>query len=268
MTVAVSVLVVLLLLYLLSMRGRIGHKGFAALQDWAYAHRGLHGAGAPENSMEAFRRAKDAGYGVELDVHLLSDGNLAVIHDSLLIRTTGQEGRVEDLTSEQLSLFKLEGTDCVIPTFEEVLELFAGCAPLIVELKVVDNYRQLCRRVCDMLDDYNGVYCVESFDPRCVRWFRKNRPDIIRGQLAENYFKSDGSKLPWVLKLLLSNNMLNFLTRPDFVAYRYSDRRDLSNLLCRKLWRMKSVYWTLKNQSEFDDTVRQHALPIFEDFCP
>lgn len=265
---ALLLFVPLLSLYLLSLRGRTGHQGFSALRGWAYAHRGLHGDGAPENSMEAFRRAKNAGYGIELDVHLLKDGNLAVIHDSLLLRTTGQEGRIEDLATEDLSDFKLEGTDFTIPTFQEVLDLYDGCAPLIVELKEAGNCQELCQRVCDVLDDYAGMYCVESFDPRCVRWFRANRPDIIRGQLAENYFKTKNSKLPFVLKLLLSNNMLNFLTRPDFVAYRYSDRRGLSNYLCRKLWRLKSVYWTLKDQNEFDETLKQNALPIFEDFCP
>ena len=69
---------------------------------WNYAHRGLHGDGVPENSLEAFRLAKEAGYGVELDIHLLKDGNLAVFHDSKLERITGQAGVIEELTTENL----------------------------------------------------------------------------------------------------------------------------------------------------------------------
>ena len=71
-----------------------------------FAHRGLYtqDQSVPENSMEAFRAAVAAGYGIELDVHLLKDGNIAVIHDSLLNRTTGQAGRIEDLTTEDLRI--------------------------------------------------------------------------------------------------------------------------------------------------------------------
>ena len=94
-----ELLLVLLLLYLLSTRCRRGHPGLKDLQGWSYAHRGLHGDGVPENSMAAFKAALDAGYGIELDIHLLKDGNLAVMHDSLLNRTTGQPGRIEYLTT-------------------------------------------------------------------------------------------------------------------------------------------------------------------------
>ena len=206
---------ILFLLFLLTLMGRTGHPKLKLLQGWAYAHRGLHGHGVPENSMEAFRLAKVAGYGIELDVHLLKDGNLAVIHDSLLKRTTGAEGRIEDLTTDQLKDYRLEGTEETIPELQQVLDLFAGQAPLIVELKEANNYAELCRKTCQMLDNYNGPYCLESFDPRCVFWLRKNRPDIIRGQLTENYLRKNDLKLPWIMKFLLKNQMLNFLTLPD-----------------------------------------------------
>lgn len=254
--------------WLLALRGRTGHPGMAELRRWKYAHRGLHGSQKPENSMVAFRAARDAGYGVELDVHLLADGNLAVIHDSLLKRTTGREGRVEDLSTPQLMDYKLGGTDQTIPEFRQVLELFAGKAPLIVELKVCDNnYARLCQTACDMLADYPGPYCMESFDPRCIIWLRKNRPDIIRGQLAENYLTTS-SKLPWILKFALTNNLGNFLSRPDFVAYKYAHRKTLCNRLCRRLWKTAGVSWTLKTKEEYDTAVAEDWIPIFEGFMP
>ena len=83
--------------YLLALKGRTGHPGLGELRGWNYAHRGLHGAGVPENSLAAFRAAVEHGYGAELDVHLLKDGGLAVIHDSRLERTTGKPGKVEEL---------------------------------------------------------------------------------------------------------------------------------------------------------------------------
>ena len=258
----------LLLLYVLSTKGRAKHSDLKKLHGWAYAHRGLHDASVPENSMKAFALARDAGYGVELDVHLLKDGNLAVFHDTTLDRVTGRSGRIVDLSAEELADCKLNNTEESIPTFSEVLELFDGKVPLIIELKCVNNCAALCEKVVQMLENYKGVYCIESFDPRCVVWFSKNRPDIIRGQLTENYFKTTSVKLPWILKFCLKNQLLNFLTKPDFVAYRFSDRKTFSNVLCRKIWKMQGVTWTIKNATDFTAAKEEGWLPIFEGFRP
>ena len=108
---------------------------------------------------------------------------------------------------------------------------------------------------------------MESFDPRCVLWLKKHRPEIIRGQLAENYYKSKNIRLQWYFKFLLTNQMLNFVTRPDFIAYRFADRKDtLSNYLCRA--QMECVTWTITSQEEFDTAVKEGWLPIFEGFRP
>lgn len=268
MNKVVALLVVLFLLYLLSTRGRRGHPEMKKLRGWSYAHRGLHGPGRPENSMAAFRAALNGGYGAELDVHLLADGNLAVIHDSALKRATGADGNVEELTTQQLKKYHLRGTDETIPEFRQVLELFAGRAPLIVELKAVGrNYAQLCRKVCEILDGYKGAYCLESFDPRCVYWLKKNRPDVIRGQLTENYFKTNSSLNP-ILKFLLTHQMLNFLTTPDFVAYRYADSGNFSNWIVSKFWRIQGVAWTLHSKAEYDAAVEGGLIPVFENFTP
>ena len=99
----ITLLIILILaaaLYALSTMCRKGHQGLEALRGWAYAHRGLHGNGVPENSMAAFRAALDSGYGIELDVHLMKDGKLAVIHDASLKRTAGTDVKIEELTEE------------------------------------------------------------------------------------------------------------------------------------------------------------------------
>lgn len=251
----------------LSIRGRVGHPRLKALHGWSYAHRGLHGNGIPENSMAAFRLALEKGYGIELDIHLLADGNLAVIHDSELIRTTGAQGVVEDLTTADLKNYRLEGTEETIPAFREVLDLFAGKAPLIIELKSHNNHAALTEAACKIMEGYEGVWCMESFDPRCLLWLKKNRPEVIRGQLAENYMGNPKIKLPWILKFILSNNMGNFLTRPDFIAYRFADRHHTrSNRICMK--RQTCVSWTLRSQTEYDTATQEGWLPIFEGFCP
>lgn len=261
------ILIALAVLYFLAIRGRTGHKGLSDLRGWSYAHRGLYGQSRPENSMAAFRAALEGGYGIELDVHLLADGNLAVMHDSALLRTTGQAGKIEDLKTEDLKNHRLEGTEETIPEFRQVLELYAGKAPLIVELKPHgNNHAALTETACNMMEGYNGPYCMESFDPRCLLWLKKYRPDIIRGQLSENYFATK-AKLPFILKLILSKNLGNFLTKPDFIAYRYADRHSaLSNRLCLK--RLTGVTWTVQTPEEFDTAVREGWVPIFEGFRP
>ena len=269
MIIGLLILVLLAVLFLLSLQGRTGHKNLAALRGWNYAHRGLHGEGKPENSMAAFRAALEKGYGIELDVRLMKDGNLAVIHDSSLKRTAGADMRIQNLTIEDLPNYRLEGTDEVIPTLQQVLELFSGKAPMIIELKLAgDEYAELAMRVCDALEGYSGPYCIEAFEPKCLRWLRQNRPDIIRGQLAANYAKNKYMKVPWLKKLALTWNLCNFFTRPDFIAYRFSERKNLSVWLCRKLWKIQGVTWTLRDPADHSVAIEEGWIPIFESFNP
>ena len=263
------ILSVLAVLYVLVLRCRPGKKKMKAFEGWAYAHRGLHGEGIPENSLGALRLAVENGYGSEFDVHLMADGQLAVIHDASLKRTAGEDVQIEDLTKADLDRYKLEGTDEKIPLFSEVLALYGEKAPLIIELKVErNNFAALGKTVCDALEGYKGIYCLESFDPRMVHWLRKNRPDLIRGQLTENFFKSPNCKLPFILKLGMTCQLMNFLTLPDFVAYKSADRKRLGNLVCRKIWGAAGATWTVKSQEEFDAVKKEGWLPIFEGFRP
>jgi len=269
MTVLLFIAVLLAALFLLSQMGRTGHKGLSALRGWNYAHRGLHGEEMPENSMAAFRAALEHGYGIEFDVHLMKDGKLAVIHDSSLKRTAGTDVLIEDLVLEDLPNYFLEGTKEIIPTLQQVLKLYSGKAPLIIELKTErGNFADLSQAVCNALDGYSGPYCIESFDPRCIRWLRLNRPDIIRGQLAENFLKSKSSNIPKFLKLAMTLNLPNFLTRPDFVAYKFADRRNLSVWLCRKVWKIQGVTWTLRDPADHLTAVAEDWIPIFEHYNP
>ena len=258
-----------LLIYALIIRGRVGEKGLEDLRYWVYAHRGLHDKSfVPENSMLAFQKALEKGYGIELDVHLLKDGGLAVIHDSSLKRTAGVDVNIEDLTLDQLKNYHLEGTTETIPTFREVLSLYNGQAPLIIELKAANgNAAKLSEAVCNALNTYHGPYCIESFDPRCLLWLKRNRPDVIRGQLSMNFMKNpsgQGKFIDFILTFLLGN----LLTRPDFIAYKFEDRRNFSNLLCLYLWRMQGASWTITEQKNFEICAGESLLPIFEQFEP
>lgn len=269
MIAVLLIIFVLIALYLFALRGRTGHPLLRKLRCWKYAHRGLHGGGVPENSMAAFRLALENNYGIELDVHLLADGNLAVIHDSSLNRTAGTDIPIESLTVQELPRYRLEGTWQTIPTFDQVLKLIAGKVPLIVELKPENgNHAALAEAVCAMLENYSGLYCIESFDPRCIRWLKKNRPRIVRGQLAHNSLRETKGRVPFILRFIMTNLLSNFWNTPDFIAYRFCDRNRLSIRIARKLWKIQGVAWTLKTQVEYETAIAEEWIPIFEKVKP
>lgn len=262
----------LLLLWLCSLLPRYGERKLGELRGFRYAHRGLHNArrGIPENSVLAYRYALAGGFGAEIDVRLTKDRQLVVIHDSDLRRLCGVKGRVEEMTLGELKQLRLQGTDECIPLLEDVLSLFCGKAPLIIELKSEGrNYRSLCERVCRMLESYQGDFCVESFDPRVLWWLRRNEPFIIRGQLSQNFLSGgEGGRLSWPGRLLLTGLVTNLFTRPDFVAYRFEDRQRLSMRVCRELLRVQEVSWTIRTQEDIELVESTGGMAIFEGFLP
>lgn len=236
--------------------------GLERLQTFRYAHRGYHDKPEiPENSMASFRRAIAHGYGVELDVHLSRDGRLVIIHDTNLKRTCGVDRRVEALTAEELKRYHLEGTMETIPFLEEVLPLFVGTTPLVIELKAErGNAAALSRAAMEILDQYPVEYCVESFHPLVVAWFRRHRPDVIRGQLSGRL-----QNLHPVVSFVLRNLLTNGITRPDFVAYRFENRRAISFRLCRAMGAV-TFYWTIRTPSSQRIAEADGGTIIFEQF--
>ena len=257
------------LLWIVLLHPRRQHPGLAQLRPFRYAHRGLHDKPRiPENSLSAFRAAAEHGFGAELDVHLTKDGRLAVIHDSSLQRTCGAEGIVEDLTAAELAQFRLEGTDETIPFLEDVLPLFEGKAPLIVELKTHrGNHAALTQAALDCLARFSAEYCVESFDPRCVFWLKKHRPDIVRGQLTENFLKT-GPQLPWLIRFAMTHLLYNIGTQPDFVACRFEDRALPANRIACRLWGTQAVSWTVRTPQDLQAAEAEGCIVIFEQFIP
>ena len=246
------------------------------LTQHRYAHRGLHDAHTPENSLTAFRRAIEQGYGIELDLHRSHDGRLVIMHDSELMRMCGVRGTIEEHTYAELRRLRLKETDEHIPLFEEVLSLVEAYTrthttpiPLIVELKALGNAAVLTRTAVALLDTYHLTYCIESFDPRVLGWLRAHRPDIIRGQLSENFLR-DTAALPYGTLVQAGSTALvgNVLSRPDFVAYRFADRHNPLFKLCCNVLGCHKAYWTIRNEDDLDTTEREGALAIFEGFRP
>lgn len=233
-----------------------------------YAHRGLHDniSDAPENTMAAFEKAVEAGYGIELDVQLTKDGQVVVVHDFNLKRICHVDGDVDDFTYEELQQFPIYGSGERIPLFTDVLKLVDGKVPLIVELKYKNEKSKICEKAQAILNDYQGIYCVESFHPQVLLWYKNNYPAICRGQLSMNYQREEGDHGPefFVMRHLL----LNFLTRPDFIAYDCRAMRALSKNVCRVLFGCPSVAWTVKCQAQLDACRPYFDYFIFEGFVP
>lgn len=263
------VLAVLAVFYFLAIMPRLGRKKEKEkLLNVHYAHRGLHdnSGDAPENSMAAFQKAVKAGYGIELDVQLTKDKVPVVFHDFTLERVCGKEGKVYDYTWEELKEFKLFESGETIPKFADVLSLVKGKVPLIVELKVEWMELYVCTEADVLLRKYEGVYCIESFNPLALMWYRRYHNDVIRGQLADGFTRTGEFK--GLLYVVLQNLLLNGMTKPDFVAYNHKYAGNLSRRLCRRLYGNLAVAWTIKSQEEMEKAKRQFDLFIFESFLP
>jgi len=179
-----SAILIFFALYLFLIMPRMLRRPDASmLKGRYYAHRGLHDnkSDAPENSLEAIRRAVQAGYGIEFDVQLTQDRIPVVFHDESLLRVCGIDANVRDFTYAELSQFSLFGSDECIPTLEDVLAEVGGRVPLIIEIKVHEPAHIVCAEADKLISAYQGPYCIESFHPHAVKWYRRNRPDVIRG---------------------------------------------------------------------------------------
>lgn len=266
--IVLIVIAVVLILYLWGIRPRMSkrseRKKFMGVY---YAHRGFHNnsGGVPENSMAAFERAVKKGYGIELDVQLSKDRVPVVFHDFTLERMCGKPGKVCEYTYEELQQFNLAGSEEKIPHLAKVLDMVAGKVPLIVELKAEWTDTTVCPVVDKFLRKYKGVYCIESFNPLVLSWYRTYHNEVFRGQLSEAFLHTEKKSL---LNFCLQNLLFNWINRPDFVAYNHEHQGNLSRKLCRGLFRGTAVAWTIRNQAELDKAKKHFDIFIFESFNP
>lgn len=264
------VIIVLVILYLLAIMPKlIRNPGHKALSGWLYAHRGIHKnkSEAPENSIVAFQRAIDNHFGIELDVQLTKDQVPVVIHDYNLKRICGVDLKVREVTYEELQQYKLFKSKEKIPTLKEALDCIQGKVPIIVELKIPWGAASTCEAASKLLNEYNGIYCIESFNPFGLMWYRRHYPKIIRGQLATDFKKEKivGNKYQY---FILKHLLFNFLTKPDFIAYQHIYKKDISFSICRRLYRTKTAAWTIKKEEELLSSKRYFDLFIFDSFIP
>lgn len=265
-----AILILLFALWLWLIAPQMSRRpNFAPFAKFDYAHRGLHDLanGVPENSLTGFRLAQKAGYGMEFDLQLTRDKQVVVHHDHSILRSCGEDRVISDMTYDELQQYRLFGTGERIPLFREVLAALDGSTPLIIELKGYNDPAELCGLVMKELSGYKGLYCVESFDPRIVRWFRRNRPEIVRGQLMGRFRKGDEG-MSGLEAFCARNLMTNWFARPNFEAYDIHTRDIPAMAVARELLGIQEVSWTIRTREEYDKAKRLGSLVIFEHIRP
>ena len=265
MTLVLIILLMLAALALFILAPSRRRSRMLAWKGTAFAHRGLHGDGISENSLAAFERACEAGFGIELDVQLSRDGVPVVFHDDDLRRMTGDSRRVDEVDYEELQGLALpDGRG--IPRFEEALVCVNGRAPLLVEIKNGRSNAELCEKTLLLLKKYPGRYIVESFNPMIVFWLRRHARGVLRGQLVtdmKHYMPCFGKTAAWMLAGLV----LNCVARPDFVAYDV-DADFAAPRIQRSLFNTPMACWTVKSRESYDRALEKGEMPIFEGFMP
>lgn len=277
LTLAVTavVIMILIMLYLWCMkpnkRTKLREEKIQPFMDTYIAHRGLFDDKLmiPENSLAAFKRAVEHGFGVELDVRLTKDHELVVFHDASLKRMCGADKLVSYLEYDELRNYPLKNTTHYIPKLDEVLKVIES-VPAVIEIKAEKNGSLTSELLWEKLKNYKGKYCIESFYPLTLFWYRKNKPEIIRGQLVSDYIKNKKTDKRRKISsnIILNGLLLDVFSRPDFIAYNYKCAYDVKYRLMRKLYNFTSAGWTIKSEEELRKVQEVFEIIIFDSFIP
>ncbi|WP_158965288.1 glycerophosphodiester phosphodiesterase family protein [Chachezhania sediminis] len=238
------------------------------------AHRALHdlSAGRPENSLPAIQAAVDAGYGIEIDLQVTSDGHALVFHDYALERLTGRAGLLRDLTAAEASATPLTGGGgACIPRFSSVLSAVAGRVPLLVEIKDQDRDGApgtgvLERAAAEALAGYAGPVAVMSFNPASVAAMADLAPAVPRG-LVTMFYDAGVGNLPAETCDHL-NRIADFdRVGASFISHHWTD---LSRPRVRKLWGdgVPVLCWTIRSPEEEAEARARADNVTFEGYLP
>ncbi|WP_181705422.1 glycerophosphodiester phosphodiesterase family protein [Chthonobacter rhizosphaerae] len=244
--------------------------------DWLtarpVAHRGFHdaSAGRLENTLSAIGAAVDAGFAIEIDVHLSADGRVFVFHDDTLDRLTTGTGPVGGMTLDALQAVPFRATPDRIPSLEDVLDRVAGRVPLIVEVKSHFDGRHgpLTDAVARALSAHEGPVAAMSFDPRIVAGLRATAPDLPRGIVADDAEDKEYGALRPEERTALATLAHRDETDPHFVAYWVKLLPNSVSRRVREDWRLPLLTWTVRTSTDRAAAAAHADQMIFEGFDP
>jgi glycerophosphoryl diester phosphodiesterase len=242
--------------------------------DWLVArpiaHRGLHtkSKGIIENTAGAFEAAIKGNYAIECDVQLTADGEAIVFHDDDLDRLTEVKGPVIALTAKELKKVRLEATSDRMQTLAELLEQVDGRASLVIELKSLwDNNGTLAKRALQVLESYDGPYCLMSFDPDVIACLWALSPQTVRGIVADRTTDPYYNALPLAKRYSMRTFAHLAETQPHFVSYYWRE------LPFEPVTEIRNaghpvITWTLRSKEEASQALRYCDQITFEGYTP
>ena len=246
-----------------------GSKAWDHLFSPPIAHRGLWSpSGPPENSLAAFEAACRAGYGIELDVQLSGDGEVMVFHDAHLARMVGASAKLKDKTAAELGALRLKGGAEAISTLGQVLDLVAGRALILVEIKSKPGEEgPLDQKVAKVIEGYGGPLSVIGFNAGSHAWWAKHRPEVLRGLNSYSYDAETAGALPEDERRALRNLEHVAIAKPHFLALGIdmlpSERADQLRGQGYPI-----VAWTVRSQGQWTAVEDHCDNLIFEGFTP
>ena len=208
------------------------------------AHRGVFdNESVIENTLESFKKALQYHYAIELDVQLTVDNKLVVFHDDDLFRLSGNKDVVQEMDSSELIRTKLLNTNSTIPLFQ----LVQGKVLLDIEIKPTKRIKETVYYLMKDLDGYQN-YVIKSFDPRIIRFIKKNYPEVKVGLLIQQNY--EGFFKQWILH----TNFILHYSMCDFVAI---SKKMLKDKMMKYLKKYPIFVWTIKDSEEinYDDDV-------------
>lgn len=236
------------------------------IKETPIAHRGLHTKDIPENSLSAFENALKNNYAIELDVQFTKDKEVVVFHDENLKRMTNDTRNIEDVNYDELKNLRLDNTNEIIPTLEEVLELVDSKVAILIEIKDCKDYIELSEKTYEILKGYEGNYAIQSFNPFILEWYKNNASEVVRGQLSGTFTEGSES-LNSFEKFVLKNMLLNFKSKPNYIGY------ELEGIPKSKLESLRKkgvpiIVWTVKNKEDMEKAYKYSDNITFENFLP
>ena len=209
------------------------------------AHRGVHNnIDIPENSLLAFKKAKEQNLPIELDIQLTKDNQIIVFHDYNLKRMTNIDKNIKGCTYKELSKIRLLKTKEKIPLLKEVLKLINGKVLLDIEIKNIKKKKELINILLQELETYKGKYIIKSFNPIIIHKIKKQKKNIDCGLLLANKYKHK------LTKLLILNNLTLKYCNPDFLAI---SKKLTNNKKVLKFQKEKPILiWTIDNEEDYN----------------
>ena len=258
------VLLTMLILFIMLLPGKKTKelKDFKWLLERPIAHRGYHlgNKEVPENSKVAFLRAIEKGYPIEIDLNLTKDHRVVVFHDEDLKRMCGIDKKVYDMTLEELKKCPLMGGKEYMMELQEFLDLVHDQVGLLIEFKNSLSGK-LEEAAYPILKNYKGRYVMQAFDPYSLKWFKKNAPEVPRGQLCFNYMGN--KQIKWIRRFIFTNLFSNFIGRPHFISYNWPGRNYYTVKVLRNL-KAPLLVWTIQNDEVYQQVKNECDNVIFE----